>query len=401
MDNPDGMTQQVTEAAPPPKVMIGDQASNFVESGLVAPDELRSMPIGMRIMFDGAALSRFYGMAKDMAKSGLVGKHLEDKPEACFAVVRMALNWNMDPFSVAQSTYSPGKGKIGIEGKLAAAAMVGSKKVKYIEYEHGGDWEKVVGNFETVQAQWPDGNPKVDKQTGQPVMVAKAKYTPEDEAGLYVIATAKMFDDTRIPTPKIYLRACHPRNSTLWASNPYRQIMYVADRMLSQLAAGDVMMGVHFDAGLLLEFNDEDPTSQVVDVTPPKAVDPIEEGISGGGETTPGTESGLVEHDDDGVIIEPAPTERAPTEKVDLQFQGVKYKKTAFVRDVKQSIAACEDIGELDTLAIEIADAKDSAVGEAPRMWQDINDALSQARQKLEAELEGDAQGTEEEFDLD
>ena len=243
--------------------------SAIVASGIIGADEIRQMPIGTRVMLHDELRGFFWERAVKLSQSPACPKHLENDPETAFAVVRMALNWNMDYFSVAQSTYSPAAGKIGIEGKLAVGAMLGSRKVKSIKYEHGGEWDKVAGKFKMETATYADsGRPRM--RDGKPVKKAVASYTEADELGLYVIATATMHDGTEISTPPVYLNACHPRNSTLWAANPRRQIMYVADRMLFQICCADILMGVHFDVGL-----DEIP-SEPVDITPQATVIPPE-----------------------------------------------------------------------------------------------------------------------------
>jgi len=382
-------TGEVTVQEVPKQSSYAPEVSdnNAPLTNIVSPDELRAMPIGMRIIFDDRALARFYKMAENMAESGLFGKHLDKQPEACFAVVRMALSWNMDPFQVAQSTYAPAKGKIGIEGKLAVAAMLGSRKVKSIKYEHGGDWSQVAGKFEMVSGgKWPDGKEKGKK--------AEARYTAEDEQGLYVIATATMHDGIEISTPEVYLNACHPRNSTLWAANPRRQIMYVADRMLAQLCAGDVLMGVHFDVGMLREFEED---REPIDITPPKAVDPSQEGIVGNGEVQPGTEPGVEEAwrgratplgRGDSSSKEEEKPERASSEKVKVQWRGKVLGKTKFLRDIKFGIEDHEEFAGLTALGREVGEAKETADGDAPRMWEEIDQLFEAAYSEYEDEDE-------------
>jgi len=324
----------------------------LIHTGIISAEEVRAMPIGTRVMLHDGLRAFFWERALKMSASGGCPAHLKDDPETAFAVVRMALNWNMDYFSVAQSTYSPGGGKLGIEGKLAVGAMIGSRKVKSIKYEHGGKWDAIAGKFKMETSKFKDGN--VRMKDGKPIMKAVATYTAEDELGLYVVATATMYDDSEVSTPEVYMNACHPRNSTLWAANPRRQIMYVADRMLFQIACADILMGVHFDVGL-----DEVP-AEPVDIgghsEVPKAVDLNAEGVKGTGETAPMTESGVVEEGGPPAAAPPQAKSAAMPEtteapgtpnaggvrrpRVKLLWQDKVVHQTGFLRDAKQLTGA-------------------------------------------------------------
>ena len=379
----------------------------LMTAGIIGVEEVRVMPIGTRIMLDDRLRDIFWREANHMAKSPLCVKHLKDDPDSCFAVIRMALNWGLDWHQVAQSTYSPGAGKIGLEGKLAVGAMIGSRKVKAVKYEHGGEWDRVAGKFKMEQALYKDGNPRMNN--GEPVMVAKATYTAEDELGLYVIATALMHDDTEVSTPPVYLNTCHPRNSTLWAANPRRQIMYVADRMLFQIACADILMGVHFEVGL-------DAPTEPIDITPPRAVDPKKEGIVGAGEVPPMTEQGVVPKpptqiipvgpaiDESEAPVEPKlPRRRAGAKKVrvQLKFRDETVYKTAFLRNLKELAEGCEDWPAFEQLRGDTDISVDTAYPESERAQLDhdidaILDPIAEEFDEGEATSQADANSASE-----
>lgn len=76
-----------------------------------------------------------------MARSNLVPVHLrgEDKVSDCFLVTAQSFRWRMDPFSVAQHTFVL-KGKLGYEGKLIAAIINASGKLKgSLVYKYSGE----------------------------------------------------------------------------------------------------------------------------------------------------------------------------------------------------------------------------------------------------------------------
>ena len=379
-------------------------ADTVIGSSVISAQDLRNMPVGTRILFDDRLHARFVELAEKMAKSSLCPPHLQNNPDACFAVIRMALNWNMDWFQVAASTYSPARGKIGIEGRLAVAAMLGSGKVREIQYRHTGDWDKVNGKFEMVKTVKND----------RPITYAKATYTAEDEKGLGIIATAIMADGRKTSTPEILLSECHPRNSVQWNNSPRRQIINVASRALAQIAAADVMMGVHFDDGL--DWVESEP----IDVTPPKAVEPADIGVSGAGESEPGTDSGIVDNDwsfAEGDVHQPASTPtpgkkmrpKRAYKRASVIWNGKKMPKTSFVKQIK---AAARDglFHDPEEAAMDIFEACKTAGEEAESIWKEVGPVImSQCEEGFDpetgefvddSEVETDQSAPSDELDL-
>ena len=360
----------------------------LISTGIIGLDEVRAMPLGTRVMLHDGLREFFWTRAEKMSQSPGCPAHLKNDPETAFAVVRMALNWNMDYFSVAQSTFSPAVGKIGIEGKLAVGAMMGSRKVKSIKYDHRGEWDAIAGKFKMEQSKYKDGNTRM--KDGQPVLKAVATYTAEDELGLYVIATATMHDDSEVSTPEVHMNACHPRNSTLWAANPRRQIMYVADRMLFQISCADILMGVHFDVGL-----DEVP-AEPIDITPPKSVDLAAEGVKGTDTTEPMTEAGVVDLETGEIleekkatpsaIVDKGPTARRP--RVKLMFDGKEVYQTGFINDVKKMLDTVNTWEGLEDLqaTIRVAIATVGNAGAEKKITDQINPMIEAVQKEFETE---------------
>lgn len=97
---------------------------------------------------DTGIFEQIQRVAVMMCKSQFVPKHLQgpDKVADCVLVVGQALRWRADPFAVAQHTYVI-SGKLGYEGKLIAAMVNSSNKLKdnlNFEYSGEGKNRKVV-----------------------------------------------------------------------------------------------------------------------------------------------------------------------------------------------------------------------------------------------------------------
>ncbi len=326
---------------------------------VITKDELQAMPMGMRIEFVPELRAHFENMAREMAASDLTREHLQEKPDACLSVIKNALNWRMDPRAVAGKTYSPAKGQIAIEGVLASAIMLNSGRISSIEYEHVGDWTKVENKFKQEASTWPDGNPKkkynpkTKKYDGDPLMKIIATWEPEDEKGLGCIGHANMKNGKTISTPTIWLASCHPRNATTWPTAPGRQILHVVERALCNMICGDILMGVHIDAGLTRHF-EEHPDQEPKDVTPKARAEDMMADIKGNGSTEPMQTGGYSEVDPDtGEVLEQEPAKPA-RKRVKLTFRDKEIYKTAFIRDIKQMIDAETDPGALETLQDDV-----------------------------------------------
>lgn len=134
------------------------------------------------LYLDTGVFEQLQRVAKLMVSSGLAPGHLkgEGKMADAFLVVAQAFRWGMDPFAVAQHTFVY-QGKMGYEGKLIAAVVNASGKLKSplnYRYEGAGDTRKVIvtGQFATDAAprevegtvrEWKTGNEKWAKMPDQ------------------------------------------------------------------------------------------------------------------------------------------------------------------------------------------------------------------------------------------
>ncbi len=208
------------------------------------------MSPGLAIFFDDAIYARCKHIASMMARGeSMTPAHLRGKPEACFSVVSMSINWKMNPLQVARSTYETPGGNIGYEGKLIQAILELSGKIDgQIRFEHKGDWTKVRRKFKMQTGK-----------TGKDYPVPT--WTAEDAEGLYVTVSARMKGEEIDRTLDVYLDTCWPLNSPLWATDPRRQICYFAVRAFANLATPTLLFGIPFDV-------DPAGLAEMVDITP-------------------------------------------------------------------------------------------------------------------------------------
>lgn len=105
------------------------------------------------LYLDTAVFAQINRVATMMCSSKLAPKHLQgvDKIADAILVVNQALRWQSDPFAVAQHTFVT-SGKLGYEGKLIAAMVNASPKLREnLDYEYSGEGDDrtvtVTGQF--------------------------------------------------------------------------------------------------------------------------------------------------------------------------------------------------------------------------------------------------------------
>ena len=162
-------------------------------------------------------------MAK--AKIGLP-KHLRDEPGACMAIVMQALRWEMDPFAVANKSYSVND-RLAYESQLIAAV---------------------------VHTRAPI--------IGRPAYV----YTGEGETRQCTVTCVMADGETRdYVTPP--LNKITVRNSPLWKSDLDQQLGYYAIRGWARRHAPEVILGVY----------DREEVESMRDITPRNAPSGVRE----------------------------------------------------------------------------------------------------------------------------
>ena len=145
-----------------------------------------------------------------------IPKHLRGNQGACLAVTMQALQWGMNPFTVASKSYYV-NGTIAYEAQLISAAINTRSNIKgRLKYKFEGEGDEltctVTGNI--------DG------------------------------------EDYEYISPKV--KDINPKNSPLWKSDPQQQLSYYSSRAWARRYYSEVLLGVYA----------RDELEQARDITP-------------------------------------------------------------------------------------------------------------------------------------
>lgn len=203
------------------------------------------------LVLDKGSMDSMLRVADLMASSKVtIPVHLRGSPGDCMAVVMQAMQWGMNPFSIAQKTHLSQSGALGYEAQLINAVLVASGAVKdEPEFEFIGDWSKILGKVEERKS---DKGGKYYVPT----------YTKTDEDGLGVICTVTLRSGSK-RSIQVMMSQCYPRFSTQWATDPQQQITYVAVRKLARRYAPGAILGVYTPEEL-----EESHSPREIDITP-------------------------------------------------------------------------------------------------------------------------------------
>lgn len=185
----------------------------------------------MAMMTDDRTMDRMIKFAEIMATGkATIPQELRNVGD-CLAITMQAMNWKMNPFSVAQKTHFI-SGKIGYEAQLVAAAINNSGATKdNFHFEWFGPWENVIGKFE------------IKKSDKGEYRVPGWKLADEEGIGIRVWSTLRNEGQPRVL--ELLLAQARTRNSTLWADDPRQQLAYLAQKRWARLYAPGVILGVY------------------------------------------------------------------------------------------------------------------------------------------------------------
>lgn len=151
-------------------------------------------------------MSQVMEFAKLMSVSRqAVPKHLRDQPGTCLAVSLQALNWRMDPFAVANKSYSVND-RVAYEAQLIQAVIEQRAPIK----------GRIKGSFEG------EG--------------------PKRVCVLRVVS-AEDGDEIEYRSPEI--GQIKVKNSPLWQADPDQQLWYYSARAMCRRHFPDVLLGVY------------------------------------------------------------------------------------------------------------------------------------------------------------
>lgn len=206
-------------------------------------------------IFSPEALDKLIRFAEIMASSRVtVPAHLAGKAADCLAVTMQAIQWHMNPFAVAQKTFTV-NGVLGYEAQLVNAVITTMAPTQdRLHYEWYGPWENVTGRF-------------TEKTSAKGNKYIAPDWSLKDEAGCGVRVWATMKGEQEPRVLDLLLSQAQVRNSTLWASDPRQQLAYLAVKRWARLHCPDVILGVYTPDEL------DTPVLKERDVTPPAKSD--------------------------------------------------------------------------------------------------------------------------------
>lgn len=184
-------------------------------------------------IFSPDILDQLIRLAEIMANSRVtVPAHLAGNASDCLAVAMQARQWQMNPFAVAQKTFTV-SGVLGYEAQLVNAVITTMAPTRdRLHYEWFGPWENVIGKF-------------TEKTSGKGNKYVAPDWTLNDESGCGVRVWATMKNETEPRVLELLLPQAQVRNSTLWASDPKQQLAYLAVKRWARLHCPDVILGVY------------------------------------------------------------------------------------------------------------------------------------------------------------
>lgn len=192
------------------------------------------------LVLDGNSLDKMMKLADLMATGrATVPKHFNGNPADCLAVIMQSMQWQMNPFAVAQKTHVV-SGVLGYEAQLVNAVITSRAPVRgRIQYEWFGAWEKVLGKFEERESKTKNDD------YGRPVKYRVPAWNVADEEGLGIKVWATFRGEETPRELTLLMTQARTRNSTLWADDPRQQLAYLATKRWARLYCPDVILGVY------------------------------------------------------------------------------------------------------------------------------------------------------------
>lgn len=222
-----------------------------------------------RLWMDEKLDEMFMRKAEIMAKSRILPPVFQGDVYACYSLQRIAFQWMTDPTLLAPGLYkvSPSS-PLSLDGKTVKSIVDRFAPVKdhFIHDEYFGDWDKILGKFETRQSKKLDdyGNPKTYKVPA---------WKPEDEQGLGIRLTATLSNGHDVAY-ELRLTQCLTRNSTLWAEDPMLQIYYRAIARFSRKYFPYILSGMYIKEEIqdhaIIDIREEEITPIPEPVKAPK-----------------------------------------------------------------------------------------------------------------------------------
>lgn len=225
-----------------------------------------------RLVLDDSSFASIMKFAQMMAGGvSTVPKHLQKNQSDCAAVIMQAMQWQMNPYAVAQKTHLV-NGVLGYEAQLVNAVLNSRAPIKSrLNYDWFGPWEKIQGKLKQVTSQTKKDD------NGQPKTYMVPDWKAEDEKGIGIKVFATLEGEDKPRELTVMMSQARTRNSTLWAEDPKQQIAYLATKKWARLYCPDVILGVYTPDELDdIERTEKDVTPRgSVETAPAKEAEPL------------------------------------------------------------------------------------------------------------------------------
>lgn len=191
---------------------------NMNELQTVAPTEYAPVPTisANAVVLNEQLIQSIDRIASIMASGkSTVPAHLQGKPGDCFAVCLQAMQWQMNPFAVAQKTHFV-NGAIGYEAQLVIAVLNASPALaNRLDFTWSDNWKGVNGKSDNSDDRWCE---------------VSAILKGEAKARTLRVSMAQVGS---------------VRNSPNWQSDPRQQLAYLTAKRWARLNCPDVILGVY------------------------------------------------------------------------------------------------------------------------------------------------------------
>ena len=314
-------------------------------AALPKPQAKATLPVSVDVnnptslYLDTAVFEQIQRVAVMMSRAGLAPSHLrgDNKVADCILVVAQALRWKSDPFAVAQHTFVT-QGKLGYEGKLIAAMVNSSGKLKEnLDYVYSGEGD----NRKVVVTGTLKGSDRVREIDGT---VAKWR-------------TANEF----------------------WKKSPDQMLAYRGAREWARRHMPEVLLGVN---------SEEDVAPRtMVDVTPRTSTEALNNALANAAPVNQSADDlrvvdGEVVNGTTGEVLGDVPVARVD-EASDLIAVGTTAERDAAVKErdrLTSELPAMDDEENLDAYAGSV---EAQVAGLPSDLAQSFNDAVELRRSKL------------------
>ncbi len=192
------------------------------------------------MVLDTATIDSVMRVAEIMATGkSTIPQHLRNNPGDCMAVVMQAMQWQMNPFAVAQKTHIV-NGTLGYEAQLVNAVVSSSPLlISRLSYVWEGDWAGC-------------SNGKNDKSPN-----------------LTVTVSAQLRGEPAPRSLTISMAQVGVRNSPNWEHDPKQQLAYLCTKRWARLHAPDVLLGVYTPDELLAPRGEVNITAEAEVIAEP------------------------------------------------------------------------------------------------------------------------------------